>query len=73
LEGAGLRVSRPIFGYNNNLPAIQSQDFSFRLHEHVGFGWNPRLSSRDFISILSNLTAIKIRGTFTANGKFSAL
>ena len=68
LEGAGLRVSRPIFGYKNTLPSVKSQDFVFRLHEHVEFGWNPRLSSRDFISILSKLTAIKIRGTYTPNG-----
>lgn len=68
LEGAGLRVSRPIFGQRNALPSIQNQDYSFRLHEHPDFGWNPRLPSRDFMSILSNLTAIKIRGTFTSRG-----
>lgn len=68
LEGAGLRISRPIFGQRNPLPSIQNQEFSFRLHEHPDFGWNPRLTARDFMSILSNLTAIKVRGTFTPRG-----
>jgi len=68
LEGAGLRVSRPIFGQSNTLPSIQSQEFTFRLHEHPDFGWNPRLTAREFMSILANITAIKIRGTYTTKG-----
>ncbi|ODN05380.1 Laminin subunit gamma-1 [Orchesella cincta] len=68
LEGNGLRVSHPIFGSRNTLPTIQSQEYSFRLHEHPDFGWNPRLNSRDFMKILANLTSIRIRGTFTPNG-----
>lgn len=66
LEGAGLRVSRPIFDRRNPLPSIQNQEFTFRLHPDVG--WNPPLTERDFMSILSNLTAIKIRGTYTTRG-----
>ena len=68
LEGAGLRISQPIFGYRNSLPSTQEQEFSFRLHEKVEFGWNPRLSAHEFMSILSNLTGIKIRATYTPRG-----
>lgn len=68
LEGAGNKVSRPIFGQSNALPSIKSQDFTFRLHEHPDFGWNPRLSAREFMSILANLTALKIRGSYSNEG-----
>ena len=44
------------------------QDYTFRLHENPEFGWSPRLSSKDFIAILANITAFKIRGTFVAGG-----
>lgn len=43
--------------------------YKFRLHENPDYGWQPRLSSRDFFSVLSNLTAIKIRGTYSDRGK----
>lgn len=42
--------------------------YKFRLHENPDYGWQPRLSSRDFFSVLSNLTAIKIRGTYSDRG-----
>lgn len=42
--------------------------YRFRLHENPDYGWQPRLSSRDFFSVLSNLTAIKIRGTYSERG-----
>lgn len=48
---------------------MQPQEYRFKLHEHSGYGWQPRLSSRAFMSILSNLTAIKIRGTYTHQGR----
>lgn len=38
------------------------------MHEHPDFGWQPRLSARAFMSILTNITAIKIRGTYVAKG-----
>lgn len=44
--------------------------YTFRLHDSPDFGWQPRLSTRDFFSILSNLTAIKIRGTYNEKGMF---
>lgn len=48
---------------------MQPQEYHFRLHEDSSYGWQPRLSSRAFMSILSNLTAIKIRGTYTHQGR----
>ncbi|GIY97709.1 laminin subunit gamma-1, partial [Caerostris extrusa] len=68
LEGNGLSVSLPIFGQGNPLPATFNQEYKFRLHEHSAYGWNPRLTPRDFISILSNLTALKIKATYTPEG-----
>ena len=44
------------------------QDYSFRLHENTEFGWSPRLSGKDFMSILANITALKIRGTYVTRG-----
>lgn len=47
---------------------FQSQKYSFRLHEHPDYGWQPRLSSTQFIAVLANLTAIKIKGTYSPHG-----
>ncbi|RXG52055.1 Laminin subunit gamma-1 [Armadillidium vulgare] len=69
LEGAGLTVSTTIFAQGNSLPSTQTQEYRFRLHEDGKFGWSPRLSSRNFMALLSNLTAVKIRGTYTYDGK----
>ncbi|XP_050698804.1 laminin subunit gamma-1-like isoform X2 [Eriocheir sinensis] len=69
LEGAGLAISAPIFAQGNSLPSTQRQKYAFHLHENSKFGWSPRLGSRDLISLLSNLTAIKIRGTYTYEGR----
>ncbi|CAL4069011.1 unnamed protein product [Meganyctiphanes norvegica] len=69
LEGAGLTISAPVFAQGNPLPSTQKQEYRFRLHEDQQFGWSPRLTSRDFISLLANLTSIKIRGTYTYEGK----
>ncbi|KAK0177645.1 hypothetical protein PV328_001679 [Microctonus aethiopoides] len=70
LEGGnGEQITQPIFGQNNRLPSVTGQVYKFRLHEHSNYGWQPRLSARAFISILSNLTSIKIRGTYTHQGR----
>lgn len=70
LEGGnGEQITQPIFGQNNPLPTTTSQHYKFRLNEHTNYGWQPRLSARSFISILSNLTSIKIRGTYTHQGR----
>lgn len=66
LEGDGKSVTNTIFAQNNLPPTIQRQEYSFRLHEQ---SWQPRLNARDFISILTNLTAIKIRGTYGPHGQ----
>ncbi|XP_046413039.1 laminin subunit gamma-1 [Neodiprion fabricii] len=70
LEGRnGQPIAQPIFGQNNPSPSGVFMEYRFRLHEHPDYGWLPQLSSRDFMSILSNLTAIKIRGTYTHKGR----
>ncbi|GJQ78719.1 putative laminin subunit [Trypoxylus dichotomus] len=68
LVGSGHYVRNSIFAQRNSLPNIQNQQYQFRLHEHTDYGWQPRLSARAFQSILTNLTAIKIRGTYTPEG-----
>lgn len=68
LEGVGLSIFLPIFGQGNPLPTTQNQEYKFRLHENQRFGWSPHLSAHDFMSVLSNLTAIKIRATYTPAG-----
>lgn len=40
-----------------------------RLDEQTASKWKPQLSSKEFQTLLSNLTAIKIRGTFGENGE----
>ena len=68
LEGAGMKISQPIFGQGNPLPSTVAQVYRFKLHEDANnYGWQPKLRAKDFISVLSNLTAIKIRATY-ANG-----
>ncbi|XP_046546813.1 LOW QUALITY PROTEIN: laminin subunit gamma-1-like [Haliotis rubra] len=68
LEGSGQKVSGPIFAAGNRMPGLVAKTYRFRLHEHPDYQWSPRLKSEDFIAILSNLTAIKIRGTYTTEG-----
>lgn len=69
LEGAGTRISLPIFAQYHQMPNDQPQVYAFRLHENSEYAWQPSLSSRAFMSILSNLTAIKIRATYSDRGE----
>lgn len=69
LEGAGTKISLPIFAQTHNIPDDQVREYSFRLHEHPEYSWQPAQSSRGFMSILSNLTAIKIRATYSNRGE----
>lgn len=69
LEGAGSRISLPIFAQGHPLPDHEAREYAFRLHENSEYSWQPSRSSRQFISILSNLTAIKIRATYTSQGR----
>ncbi|KAJ3635456.1 hypothetical protein MTP99_008363 [Tenebrio molitor] len=68
LEGGGASVTNTIFAQQNKIPSNLNQKYSFRLHEHPNYGWQPRLSARAFMSILSNLTAIRIRATYAPRG-----
>ncbi|XP_059472124.1 laminin subunit gamma-1 isoform X2 [Neocloeon triangulifer] len=68
LEGDGEKVVQTIFGQGNDLPKTSIREYTFRLHEDSEYGWQPRLSAREYMRILSNLTAIKIRGTYTYDG-----
>lgn len=70
LEGAGLRVSVPITEQGNPIPSHKIQNYKFRLHENPNFGWAPQLSAFDFMKILSNLTAVKIKATYSREGKY---
>ncbi|RZC40648.1 laminin subunit gamma-1, partial [Asbolus verrucosus] len=68
LEGGGASVTNTIFAQQNKIPTAVKQEYSFRLHEHPNYGWQPRLSARAFMSILTNLTALKIRATYAPRG-----
>ena len=60
---------------------FQFQDFTFRLHENQKFGWNPRLSAKDFMAVLvsqpannllhrlsneDNKNCVQLNGPFTS-------
>ncbi|KAI5640968.1 laminin EGF domain-containing protein [Phthorimaea operculella] len=68
LEGAKTSISMNIYGQNNPEPTDQPQEYTFRLHENPRYGWTPTLSNFEFMSVLQNLTAIKIRATYNKGG-----
>ncbi|XP_051697393.2 laminin subunit gamma-1 isoform X1 [Oryctolagus cuniculus] len=65
LEGAGLRVSVPLIAQGNSYPSETAGKYVFRLHEAAEYPWRPALSAFEFQKLLNNLTAIKIRGTYS--------
>ncbi|XP_028831620.1 laminin subunit gamma-1 [Denticeps clupeoides] len=69
LEGAGLKVTAPLGDLRTVLPCGKRIIYTFRLDERPGSKWRPQLSSQQFQTLLSNLTAIKIRGTFGENSR----
>jgi laminin gamma 1 len=73
IEGDGLRIAAPIYAQSNQPPRTLSQEYKFRLNEHPTYQWTPRLSSVEFVRLLSNITAIKIRGTYNVQGLFVRL
>ncbi|XP_051731184.1 laminin subunit gamma-2 [Ctenopharyngodon idella] len=69
LEGAGLKVSASLGDLRTVVPCGKKITYTFKLDEQPGSKWKPQLSSTEFQTLLSNLTAIKIRGTFGENGR----
>ena len=69
IEGAGQRISAPFYSQGNPRPGLEVQEYKFRLNEHSNYQWYPQLKAETFISILANITAIKIRATYNPDGK----
>ncbi|XP_041134161.1 laminin subunit gamma-1-like [Polyodon spathula] len=65
LEGAGLRVAVPLIAQGNAYPSENKQTYVFRLHDATDYPWRPSLGHADFQKLLHNLTAVKIRGTYS--------
>ena len=68
-ESGDQRFSSAIFVQGNQMPGITTHNYKFRLNERPSSQWTPRLKAQDFIAVLANLTAVKVRGTYSANGK----
>lgn len=68
IEGNSYKITAPIYAQGNKMPNAQAQDYAFRLNEHSNYQWTPKLTTMEFIRMLSNITAIKLRGTYTSNG-----
>lgn len=62
------RISTSITSQNNSMPGFQMQEYTFKLHESPEFAWTPSLSTKDFMAVLSNITAIRIRGSYVVQG-----
>ncbi|XP_022240109.1 laminin subunit gamma-1-like [Limulus polyphemus] len=69
LESENTKISIPITEQNNTLPTTRGKKFKFILNEQSVFGWKPQLDVYKFLTILSNLTALKIRANFSPKGK----
>lgn len=41
----------------------------FRLHDSADYPWRPAISHSDFQKLLHNLTAVKIRGTYSEKSR----
>ncbi|XP_051867794.1 laminin subunit gamma-2-like [Pristis pectinata] len=65
LEGASQTLSVQVNAQNNPMPSTNKQTYQYRLHEGLEYGWKPFITSFEFQRVLSDLKAIKIRGTYT--------
>ncbi|TRZ04245.1 hypothetical protein DNTS_029928, partial [Danionella cerebrum] len=61
LEGAGFKVSASLGDLRTVVPCGKKKTYTFRLDEQLSSKWKPQLSSTEFQTLLSNLTAVKIR------------
>ncbi|XP_059157945.1 laminin subunit gamma-1-like [Physella acuta] len=72
LEGSGqsasTHISTHIYAQSNPVPDVVAKTYAFRIHENSVYQWNPRQNALDLINLLSNLTAIKIRATYSDKG-----
>ncbi|XP_076335647.1 uncharacterized protein LOC143238898 isoform X2 [Tachypleus tridentatus] len=69
IEGENMKVSISITQQNNNLPMTSETKFKFTLSELPVFGWKPQLDTYKFLTLLSNLTALKIRANLSPEGE----
>lgn len=69
IESSGKKIATHIFAQGNPVPSIIPENFAFRIHENPTYQWNPTVRAQDFISILANITALKIRATYSPDGK----
>ncbi|XP_069794303.1 laminin subunit gamma-1-like [Narcine bancroftii] len=65
LEGASQTLSIQVNAQNNPMPSMSKETYNYRLHESLEYGWKPFITSFEFQRVLSDLKAIKIRGTYT--------
>lgn len=69
-EGSGQKFSSALFVQGNDKPSVETKSFTYRLNERQESQWVPRLNSQSFISILANLTGLKIRATYNNQGPY---
>ncbi|XP_072130077.1 laminin subunit gamma-1-like isoform X1 [Mobula birostris] len=65
LEGASQTLTAQVNAQGNPMPSTNKQTYNYRLHEALEYGWKPFITSFEFQRVLSDLRAIKIRGTYT--------